>query len=336
LNFSRNRVYSVLPAAMASLALLAGGLAGCSGGGGTTSMTPPTTVAQPPAAIGTASDDRILGTLNLDRAQATAVAGLVTSAKAHKLPLVNERGDTSSKRTIQAFYDLNNHGGPVVTSFVQYNIYVNCAGTCWGSQQPSTFLTNYGASSMIHLVDQYIGSTSNSRYTYGGGYQVNYNTSGTLHDQDMYNIVYAVAKTTGTGYGKMYHVFFQQGVSQCSTDAGGCYAVSGGYCAYHSNVNFSDIGHTLYSFEGYQNISGCQVTGTSPNGVLVDSTASTLSHEETETITDPDLNAWWNSNTGYEIGDICGGNDGLVTLNGHQYNIQREYSNKYHGCTFSP
>ena len=331
---SRKRVSSGFSAAGMSLALLASALTGCSGGGSTMNPITPAAPAQPPGLV--PASDGIIATLNIDRNAAGEVATHVLSAAAHKLPLLSERVPQANQRAVQAFYDLNNHGGPVLSSATQYNIYVNCAGTCWGSQQPSTFLSNYNTSTMIHLTDQYVGTASNGRYPYGGGFLVNYNTSNQLGDQDMYNIVYAVAKTYGTGYNKMYHVFFQQGVRECSTDAGGCYAVSGGYCAYHSYVNFNDIGHTIYSFEGYQNISGCQVTGSSPNGVLVDSTASTLSHEETEAITDPDLNAWWNSNTGYEIGDICGGSDGIVSLSGHSYNIQREYSNKYHACTFSP
>jgi len=330
---SRKRVCSGFAAALTASMLLAG----CSGGGGTTNVAPLTPSAPGAPVTAPDSSERMIATLNIDRATAAAAARLVTASKAHKLPLQGERQPNSAgQRSTQSFYDLNNHGGPVVTGATQYNIYVNCAGTCWGSQPPSTFLTNYNASSMIHITDQYVGRTSNSRYPYGGGFQVNYNTSGTLSDQDMYNIVYTVARTYGTGYNHMYHVFFQQGVQECSNDAGGCYAVSGGYCAYHDYVDFSDIGHTVFSFEGYQNISGCQVSGSDPNGILVDSTASTLSHEETEAITDPDLNAWWNSNTGEEIGDLCAGYDGNVSLNGHSYNIQREYSNKYHGCTFSP
>jgi hypothetical protein len=331
---SRKRVYSGFSAAVAACIFLAGGLAGCSGGGGTT-VAPITPTAPNAPVSAPESGERLLGTLNVDRAAAADVAKSVLSASAHKLSLRGELPQ-NAQRAVQSFYDLNNHGGPTMGTGISYNIYVNCAGTCWGSPSPGTFLGYLGASTMIHVVDQYIGLTSNNRYTYGGGYQVNYSTSGTLGDADMANIVHAVAVTNGGGYGKEYHVFFQSGVHECSTLAGGCYAVSGGYCAYHASTDFSDVGHTLYSFEGYQNISGCQVSGTSPNGVLVDSTASTLSHEFFETITDPDLNAWWNSNTGEEIGDLCATSDGVVSVNGHNYNLQREYSNRYHGCTFSP
>ena len=164
---------------------------------------------------------------------------------------------------------------------------------------------------------------------------MSYNTSGQLGDQDMYNIIHPVAAQYGAGYTHVYHVYFMQGVQECSTFAGGCYAVSGGYCAYHGSVNFSDIGHTIYSFEGYQNISGCN----SPSGKVADSTDSTMSHEMYEAITDPDVNngtlAWYNRSKG-EIGDICRSNYGNVALNGTTYDIQEEWSNHYGACSFSP
>jgi hypothetical protein len=77
----------------------------------------------------------------------------------------------------------------------------------------------------------------------------------------------------------------------------------------------------------------------------VDSTASVLSHETFETITDPDGGAWWSDvsliERGAEIGDICepvGNSMGqflnpTFIVNGRKYKIQLEYSNKYHACT---
>ncbi len=85
----------------------------------------------------------------------------------------------------------------------------------------------------------------------------------------------------------------------------------------------SDIGHTLYSFESYQNIAGCKA----PSGKVADSTDSTVSHEIYETMTDPDINngtfAWYNSWRG-EIGNICRSNDRTIVLNAI-YNIQEEW-----------
>jgi hypothetical protein len=109
-------------------------------------------------------------------------------------------------------------------------------------------------------------------------------------------------------------------------------------------VVFSDLGHVLYTVEPYQDVPGCQVATPTPNGDLVDSTASVLSHETIATITDPDLDAWWSDvsliEQGAEIGDICEPvpNSSLRFLdpefqvNGKNYKIQLEYSNHFHGC----
>ena len=46
----------------------------------------------------------------------------------------------------------------------------------------------------------------------------------------------------------------------------------------------------------------------SPNGnAAIDSAVSVIAHELAEAVTDPNLNAWYNSN-GYENADICAWN----------------------------
>jgi hypothetical protein len=37
------------------------------------------------------------------------------------------------------------------------------------------------------------------------------------------------------------------------------------FCAYHSSVDFSDVGHVLYSVQPYQNVPLCQVQPGTPN-----------------------------------------------------------------------
>jgi hypothetical protein len=73
-----------------------------------------------------------------------------------------------------------------------------------------------------------------------------------------------------------------------------------------------------------------------------------LSHELFETITDPDGASWLAIKSldehGFEIGDVCqpfvnASRDFLVPtfpINGKKYEVQMEYSNKYHGCTNIP
>lgn len=316
------RVWSAVSASCAALAVMAGGLAGCSGSN-SSSLTPPTQTA--PGALN--PSESTLQVLDVSRSTPVSVA----RASAYASPMRGKQPQNLHLRSIQSTSpnDLSYYGGPIVSSAQSIDIYVNCGNSCWGGTSPAVFLRNYGASSMIHIVDQYTNNTASNRYTFGAGVTENYDTSYTLQDQDIYNIVHAAAVQYGTGYGRVYHVFLQQGVSQCSQSAGGCYAQQ--YCAYHGNVDYTDIGHTLYSVEPYQGISGCQ------SGSLVDATASTLSHELTEAITDPDVPqnvAWYNNSLG-EIGDICASYRGYVYLNGTQYYIQPEYSNSAHACTFS-
>ncbi len=285
-------------------------------------------------ALGTVRE-AVTAHITVDRAAASRIMARVRSASAHYMPLRGgavTRVDFGHAIPAASQYDLTNYGGPTVRSESSNDLYVNCSSFsgCWGA--PGTFLGNLASSNFIHLLDQYTGSTANGRYTYGGGIAESYNTSGTLQDQDIYNLVYSAASAHGTGYGHVYHVFLAAGVSQCSQSAGGCYAQQ--YCAYHGAVDFGDIGHTLYTVEPYQGISGCM----SPNGRLADSTDSTLSHELYETVTDPDVqtNTAWYNNTYGEIGDICRSSAGYVTVGGTSLNLQREYSNRYHACSFSP
>ncbi len=245
--------------------------------------------------------------------------------------------------------DLTNYfGGPTVNRAQTHNLYVDCGKNCFGN--PPGFQNDLYDSNFIHVVDQYVGSSQGDRYNVGFGATILYPITGTLGDNDLINIVYAGATAKGpfnTGYKHIYNVFLPQGVDLCSDSVGGCYSPDNPdtwvFCAFHGSIDFSDIGHVLFTFIPYQNVAGCSVTGATPNGVLADSTDSTLSHETIETITDPDGTAWWNFSDlglfGEEVADECVnafGDASVVKLNGQQYAIQSEYSNSSHACTYSP
>jgi hypothetical protein len=253
--------------------------------------------------------------------------------------------------------DLVNHGGAVVTSADQNPVYLNCSSgpaSCWGS--PATFLKNLNSSAFIHLTDQYVGTTANFRYPLGQSVSISqsFQSNGfstVLGQNDILSIVHAAAVklSIASPYGNIIHVFLPSGIDTCIDLTTYCYSPDYPptfvFCAYHGSALFSDIGHILYTVEPYQNVPGCQTASPSPNGLLVDSTASVLSHETFETITDPDGDAWWSDvsliERGAEIGDICepvGNGMGqflnpTFIVNGRKYKIQLEYSNKYHACT---
>ncbi|HWZ45183.1 MAG TPA: hypothetical protein VNW97_17030 [Candidatus Saccharimonadales bacterium] len=90
------------------------------------------------------------------------------------------------------------------------------------------------------------------------------------------------------------------------------------YCGFHTHATLSgsDI---KYSFVGNVDRcpSGCEIQTTGPNSAAtgqggIDGMANVISHELEETISDPDLNAWFDSN-GQENGDKCNFNFGATS-----------------------
>jgi hypothetical protein len=241
--------------------------------------------------------------------------------------------------------DLTYHGGAVVKSANSNNVYVNRPASHWGN--PAKFLADLQKSAFVHTIDQYIGTTANNRYGVGLSSSISYPIFEPLGNNDLVRIVHAAAAAHGGGYGHIYHVFLPKGVDFCDP-TGACYSPDNlstfFFCAFHGSVQFTDIGHVLFSLEPYQNVPGCGTAQPSPNGPVVDATDSVLSHELIETITDPDGTGWWAQNSlatlGEEIADLCPVPDlasaffknPVSTLNGKPYEIQFEYSNKYHAC----
>ena len=94
------------------------------------------------------------------------------------------------------------------------------------------------------------------------------------------------------------------------------------FCGYHNAV-----GNLYYAVIPYVTCNGCVFPGD-----FLDTLTEVTSHELVEAITDPALNAWWDSSTGNEIGDIC--NRQTVRLGG--YIIQTEWSNSQQACVIAP
>jgi hypothetical protein len=247
-----------------------------------------------------------------------------------------------------AFYpgDLTYQGGAVLQTVVSHDIYVNCTASCFGF--PAVFLTNWGNSGLMHVNDEFVGTHASHRYTVGPGGIIGYPVSGPLGPNDIVTLVYTAAAAFGSGYGDIYHIFFAPGIDVCADKALTiCYSPDNVntfyFCAFHGSVDFTDIGHVLFSVEPYANVKGCQVNQPSPNSAETDSQANTLSHELEEAITDPDGDAWWNAYDlalfGNENADECAQAFfayATTVLNGHPYEVQPIYSNQAHACVFKP
>jgi hypothetical protein len=159
-----------------------------------------------------------------------------------------------------------------------------------------------------------------------------------ITDQDLQNEINKVMtlkKWTG-GVNKMFLLFTSSNEGQC-TDSSSTSCSYVQYCAYHSYFVNSASQDVVYGNEPYGNLTSCQVSGApSPNSFPeADAAATAASHELTEAITDPLLDAWFDS-VGAEIGDECayfygftGWDAGLANelWDGHPFFLQTEYSN---------
>jgi hypothetical protein len=93
-------------------------------------------------------------------------------------------------------------------------------------------------------------------------------------------------------------------------------------CGYHYHIG----GVIYYAVIPYVTCNGCVFTGS-----FLDTLTEVSSHEFCEAITDPELNTWWDPNTGNEIGDIC--NRQTAGIGG--FIVQTEWSNKLAACVIA-
>ena len=138
------------------------------------------------------------------------------------------------------------------------------------------------------------------------------------------------------GINNMFLLFTSSGEGSCMGTS--CAYVS--YCAYHSFIAGTEP--IFYSNDPYGENGYCQIEGVpSPNNnPAADTAATAASHEISETITDPMLNAWY-SPQGNEIGDLCIYKYGLNSWDagkanqvwsGWNFELQMEYDNHTREC----
>jgi hypothetical protein len=142
------------------------------------------------------------------------------------------------------------------------------------------------------------------------------------------------------------------GPTSCSLGGG----ANAGYCGYHNFFGSTFGAPGIYANIPFNAESGhCQSGNPRPNGSTGDPTLSTLSHEQSEAITDPLPGGAGNSRTGWvdgnpgsptyqqEIGDLCAGSFGSAlgsttfgaynqSIGTGHYLLQEEWSNEDGGC----
>ncbi len=260
------------------------------------------------------------GTYNVTATYAGNSSNLTSSSSV--LPITV--GSTSAGKPPATGNGIDYLGGPVMSSGV--NLYFIWYGNWVGSTAPTVinnFANGIGGSPWYHINTTYSDKSNQAvsdKVTLLASTSDNYSQGKTLSD----NTVFTVVSSAING-GRLpldpngFYVVFT------SADVGESSGFCTNYCGWHTsgtlngtNIKFSFIGSTDRC------ASACSTGTKPPNGsVAGDGMASVFAHELSETVSDPDLNAWYQQSTGQENGDLCAWNFGTTstTSTGEIYNV---------------
>jgi hypothetical protein len=248
------------------------------------------------------------------------------------------RPDGQAKPIGQAGANMSNHGGPVILGTTHTYIiwYGNWSGNSGTTIIPA-FLSSIGGSPYFNINTTFYQGTTTKKYvsnsvTLAGQTTVAYPYGTSLSDANIQSIV-SDAITGGSLPKDTNGVYFVLTSADVNESSGFCTQ----YCGWHTNgtIAGSDIKFSVVG-NADRCIASCAAQNNGPNGNPgVDGMVSVIAHELEETVTDPDLNAWYDS-SGAENGDKCAWTFGTestasngtkynVTLGGKQYLIQRNW-----------
>ncbi|MDQ2857999.1 MAG: EXORDIUM family protein [Candidatus Eremiobacteraeota bacterium] len=240
-------------------------------------------------------------------------------------------------------FDLRFHGGPVQTSTVSYAIYWRPPGTYMSrTYRPliDRFLADVGGSAIYGMATEYYGANgrvlNSSRF---GGSWIDTSAYPThrITDADLQIEVLKAVSANRWKPGINAQFFVMTAKDALPTVP---------FSAYHSAFDYgfgSQIAQYPYAFIPYVgSVNGCNVPfGLSPNNDTdSDGSILNLSHEQTEMVTDPLLNAWYDERNG-EVGDICIFSFGVpintqftanLVIGTDPYFLQEEYSQAKQSC----
>jgi hypothetical protein len=267
------------------------------------------------------------------------------------------------------------HGGPVMHSNTTYLIFWSPGNTISASYESTItqFFTDVAADSgkntNVYSTDPQYTDTSGQGANYAshfGGAWIDTSTTipnhcsgeyqgtgisvnGCVLDSDLQTeVLNALSQNSGwsAGMTSIFLVFTPQNVGSCADSSSKDCAFSD-YCAYHSYFTHNST-NVIYTNQPYTDTTGVGApgvcdSGEQPNGNWADETINVASHEQNESITDPLINAWYDS-AGYEDGDKCAwifgspvgtAPDGATynqMINGHFYYLQQEWNNAGSNC----
>ena len=225
--------------------------------------------------------------------------------------------------------NMTNHGGAVMPGSTTYALY-------WGnlSMFPvdlqaglTAFLSAYGGSGYSNILTQYMGGATSTASSFGIDA---YDTSSPPSvAPSVSTIVNEVCREINVGALplKANGVYFAI-TSNFPTNAN--------YCAWHSYGTCNGVTIPVVYLPNAAGVGGCEVAASvNSYNIWTQTMVNIAAHEISESLSDPDLNAWYDS-SGQEVGDKCAWQFGSpVNLGGTTWEIQKLWSNASSGCVQS-
>jgi len=275
-------------------------------------------------ALPAANAELVRGAILKNTPQAGDVDNRPTGKGWGEKPPAGQGYAVSTPRNKPSSNGINYHGGPVIlgATNVYYIWYGNWSGNTATSILPD-LVTGLNGSPYYNINTTYYNSgpvaVSNAmnliKQSVTGS---NYSTA--LSDADVTAVV-SNAITSGALPADGNGVYFVLTSADVNETSGFCTT----YCGWHTHgtIGGKDI---KYAFVGNPDRcpSACEAQTTSPNGNAgADGMASVLAHELEESVTDPDLNAWYDRR-GQENADKCAWKFGTTytTSNNSQANMK--------------
>jgi hypothetical protein len=241
---------------------------------------------------------------------ATLFISHTTTVQAQPLGIVKPLGQASQQRSLQpesvnTGNGIEYHGGPVMAG--PHNVYFIWYGN-WSGDTATTILPDliFGLNNSNYFnTNTTYGDNSNdiaNSITLAGQFFDNYSQGASLGTTGVKASLTAAlnANSLPADPNGIYLVLTSPDVTE------GSFCTQ--YCGYHTRatIKSTDIKFGFIGNPATQCPSGCSAQSTTPNGNLgADAMANVIAHEINETVTDPDLNAWFHNNLGGEVGDLC-------------------------------
>lgn len=256
-------------------------------------------------------------------------SGLIPTGKGWAVKSVNAPLATTNLSIPQN--GINYHGGPVMgtTSSTIPNIYYIWYGN-WANNTAKYILTKFalgiGITSYYNINSSYVDANSQpvQRHVNFPHYGINDNYSqGTSLSDNAIATIVSNAITSKQLPADSNGIYFVLTSKDVTVPSGFCTS----YCGWHTytTVNNTNIKYAFVGDPSSQCPNSCAAQSSkSPNdNIGADGMASVIVHELEETVTDPNLNAWWDDATGGENGDKCAWNFGATKTapNGSKYNV---------------